>query len=464
MYRNAKSCIKMGKQLSDTFECNVGVRQGENLSPLLFAIYLNDFENFLSEQFDGIKLCNPDDIECFVKLFVLLYADDTIVMADSPQQLQSALNALHEYCNRWQLTVNVSKTKIVIFSRGKVRKYQDFTFGEGKLEVVQDYIYLGSKFNYNGKFNKAISKQVTQAKRAMFDLLTKSRRLSLPLDIQVELFDRMVVPILLYGSEIWGFSNIEQIEVMYRKFLKCLLKLPKSTPNCMIYGETGRLPLSQLVKNRMINFWKKICDSKATKLSSIIYKLLLKLHNQNVYHSPWIVFVRDTLNKCGFSEMWINQESYTNCAYVKTLLKQRLRDIYLQEWQSQISTNKSCTNYRLFKSDLKFEKYLHELKAQERISLSQFRCASHKLPVYENRINSDTASSVCTLCDSGEIGDEFHYILKCKQFISERKTHINSYYYTRPNTLKFQKLFQSECYKDLSNLAKFTKIILSRLK
>ena len=472
MYGNAKSCVKQGKQLSDTFACNVGVRQGENLSPLLFAIYLNDFESFLSERYEGIKLYGPDgsenlkpgnDIDCFVQLFVLLYADDTIVLADSPEQLQAALSALYDYCKQWKLTVNISKTKVVIFSRGKVRKYPVFMYGDCKLEVVDDYIYLGSKFNYNGKFNKAIAKQVMQAKRAMFDLLTKSRRLSLPIDIQLELFDRMVVPILLYGSEVWGFSNIEQIEVMYRKFLKYLLRLPKSTPNCMVYGETGRQPLSELVKHRMISFWIKICNSKASKLSNIVCKLLLNLHTTNLYHSPWISFIKYILDKSGYSEMWLNQEYYSNCTYVKMLLKTRLRDMFLQNWKTQVSTNKACINYRLFKTDLKLESYLCHLRYSDRISLSKFRCASHKLPVFESRITQGITSNVCTLCDSAETGDEFHYILNCKTFISERKSLIKEYYYTRPSVLTFQKLFQTENIKDLSNLAKFTKIILSRL-
>ena len=65
---------------------------------------------------------------------------------------------------------------------------------------------------------KAIKKQVNQASNAMFSLIIKSRRLALPVDIQCELFDKIVVPILLYGSEVWGYSNLLQIEVFYKKF------------------------------------------------------------------------------------------------------------------------------------------------------------------------------------------------------------------------------------------------------
>ena len=69
-----------------------------------------------------------------------IYADDTIVMAEKPEQLQKALNAVSEYCSLWNLTVNSSRTTIVIFSRGKVRRYPDFVFGTEKLDVVDEYV------------------------------------------------------------------------------------------------------------------------------------------------------------------------------------------------------------------------------------------------------------------------------------------------------------------------------------
>ena len=83
-----------------------------------------------------------------------MYADDTIILAESPDELQIALNAVHEYCNTWHLTVNASKTKIVIFSRGKIRKTPHFTYVHESVDVVHDCLYLGVQFDYNGTFKK----------------------------------------------------------------------------------------------------------------------------------------------------------------------------------------------------------------------------------------------------------------------------------------------------------------------
>ena len=57
---------------------------------------------------------------------MLLSADDTIVLAESPTQLQSALDTLFNYCETWKMHVNTAKTKVLVFSRGKIRKLPEF--------------------------------------------------------------------------------------------------------------------------------------------------------------------------------------------------------------------------------------------------------------------------------------------------------------------------------------------------
>ena len=73
MYDAAKSCIKVGNNLSEVFHCNIGVRQGENLSPIFFAMLINEFKNNLSTQYNGVHLNQlyNTDIELQLKLFTL---------------------------------------------------------------------------------------------------------------------------------------------------------------------------------------------------------------------------------------------------------------------------------------------------------------------------------------------------------------------------------------------------------
>ena len=86
----------------------------------------------------------------------------------------------------------------------------------------------------------------------MFSLITKSRRLDVPIDITLDLFDQLILPILIYGSEVWGNSNLKPMVIFYRNFTRRLLKLGESTSNCMLYGETGKTSIHPIIEKRII--------------------------------------------------------------------------------------------------------------------------------------------------------------------------------------------------------------------
>lgn len=77
---------------------------------------------------------------------------------------------------------------------------------------------------------------------------------------------QVVLPVLLYGCEIWGFEKLDIIERVHLKFLKTVLNLRSTTPNFMIYGETGRYPLYIIVYTRIITYWGKMLISPENKI------------------------------------------------------------------------------------------------------------------------------------------------------------------------------------------------------
>ena len=98
-------------------------------------------------------------------------------------------------------------------------------------------------------------------------MINKVRNLSLPVDLQIELFKKKK---LLYGCQIWGFGSIDIIEQAQLRFSIYLLNLNTTTSNYMTYGEFGILPIKIDIYTRMITFWGKLVATQNSKLSSLI--------------------------------------------------------------------------------------------------------------------------------------------------------------------------------------------------
>ena len=147
-------------------------------------------------------------------IFMLLYADDIVLFSNSPEELQEGLNLLSNYCKRWKLKINISKTKVMVFRRGGMLPRNLVFYYEGEpLEIVSKFKYLGIVFTMSGSFAETQSTLAGQAQKAIFKMnkyLYKFTYLS-PRH-RLELFDKLIVPILNYGSEVWGFVQGSAVE------------------------------------------------------------------------------------------------------------------------------------------------------------------------------------------------------------------------------------------------------------
>ena len=99
----------------------------------------------------------------------------------------------------------------------------------------------------------------------------------MPNDLQIKLFDSLVLPILLYGSEIWGYENHENFEKLQRKFCKLILNVSNKSSTNIVFGDLDRYPVEFFIKQRTLNYWGRIIASKDHKISKILYQLAITL-------------------------------------------------------------------------------------------------------------------------------------------------------------------------------------------
>ena len=467
MYENTKSCVMLNQELSETFLCNVGVRQGENLSPLLFAYYVNDIEESLINKECKYINFRDDLVNNYIKLFILMYADDTVIMCDNEEEMKRVLTALSSYCQEWKLTLNCSKTKIVVFNSSKNNLHNyNFQYNNEKVEVINEYKYLGITFNYNGRFRNCQLQLLEQARRAMYSIIGTSRKFDLPVDMQLEMFHCMVSPILLYGSEVWGYNIARDVELLQLKYLKHVLFVHSKTCNDVVYGELGVYPLEISIKCRMINFWVKLLNGKNSKLSYLMYCCLLELYRLGTYLSPWLTCIRDICNNCGMSGVWQSQ-NVINATWFKKAIEQRLKDQWITTWYANLSLKTSCSSYNIFKHTYSMEEYLINLSKDCRISLTKIRASNNKLPITVGRYNNlRREERVCHKCNEGEVGDEYHVLLCCKNevIVRLRNKYITGYFRENPSQFKFKLLMQSRNISVMRNLSLFVGALLKMFR
>ena len=462
MYDNIKSCVKFNNETSAFFASQCGVRQGENLSPMLFALYLNDLENFLLS--GGVDTLNFDfftgEFQIYLKLLILLYADDTIIFSDNKENFQKCLNEFHDYCQMWKLNINFSKTEIIIFNSKKNDNFE-FKIGGHVIKIADKYKYLGVVFSRSGSFLNARKHAAEQSKKAMHLLFTRAVNLDLPIDLQLKLFDNTVLPILTYGSEIWGFENLDILERIHTHFLRRITKCRKSTPKYILYAEMGRYPIEIIIKQKMINFWARLVTGKASKLSYNMYLYMLKTPEVN---SKWMNYIQSILDNSGRHGVWMTQPTTVTLSIGKTI-KQNLTDQFLQSWDTELQKSSKGRNYSIYKDEIKLEKYINILNGPLLYAMIRFRTANHKFPIEIGRWHDDDLTvRKCQLCDKNDIGDEFHYLFICPIFKNERALYIDRYFYRGPNIIKYKELLQMSNTKKLVKLGKFMQTIMKIVK
>ena len=147
------------------FNSFIGVKQGCNLSPTLFNIFINDVPNLFDDSCDPVRLSSKN-LNCF------LYVDDLVLLSESQKGLQSCLTKLERYTNRWKL--NKTKSKI------------------------NEYYYLGIIINSSGTFKKVLKALHNNALRAYHCLFKKISHFdNVPISLPLKLFSSMIIPILL---------------------------------------------------------------------------------------------------------------------------------------------------------------------------------------------------------------------------------------------------------------------------
>ena len=137
------------------------------------------------------------------------YADDTTLMVESKEELESLLVKVKEESEKAGLKLNIQKAKIMASS--PITSLQ--IYGE-KVETVTDFIFLGSKITADGDCSHEIKRQLLLRRKAMTNLESILKNRDITLSTKVCIVKAMVFPVIVYGCESWTIGKLSTEELM----------------------------------------------------------------------------------------------------------------------------------------------------------------------------------------------------------------------------------------------------------
>ena len=285
-------------------------------------MFINDIISNINTELNGIFSIDE------LNIFLILYADDQVLFATSPESLQSMLNDIETYCNTWGLKINVEKTKVLIFEKNNRHTNYDFYLYGEKLEVVTSFKYLGVYFFKNGNWHRTQKCIAEHASKAMHRLFSIFNSYEFKTNEKCRLFDSLVSSVLNYASDVWGYNDGKDIEIIHTKFLRKVLGVDKSTNLIGLYGELGRIPLYIMRKVNMVRYWIKLLRSNENKITKQVYQMLRQDANNNISYNKlnWASHIKSILETLGLSNFWTTQDmiNQENCNSVLSVIKQRI--------------------------------------------------------------------------------------------------------------------------------------------
>ena len=444
--------------VTDFFNCPIGLKQGCILSPLLFNIFISIVSKILNEEgMHGLQFIPNTNI-----LHHLFYADDNCIFSTTPAGLQNKLNILHRLSDKLGMQINLDKTKIVVFRKGGyLGRNEKWHYNQQSIEVVNSYVYLGTNFSTRMSFVNVSIPLVSKAKRCVNDILFSLNNLShFDLSLYLKLFDAKIKPILSYASELWGMSDLIEIERVHLYALKRFLNVSLHCSNKRIYAETGRYPLSIEHKLHCVKYWLKIKHFDNKRIVKQAYECLFNLTTKG--NCNWVSSIRDLLCSNGYGIVWITGEVGNTQCFLRAF-KQTLIDNYFQNWNTRMLSDEHCSWYYGLKPLIATELYFSHvhLKLNLRNILTKFRLGVSQINCHRYRFETDIILKHCPFCIQTCFEDENHVMFICPVYNDSRKEFLShlgfSFDHIMNCNFRLRQFFSLHFY----NIAKFLDKALS---
>lgn len=201
------------------------------------------------------------------RIWSLAYADDLVIMAKSEEEIKEMLKRMEKYLKRKKLYVNIKKSKMICFRSEGGRKRTEWKWEGQNIEEVKEFKYLG----YVVKENGGQEGQIKESKKKGNIVLKQvwglgEQRFRDDFKRRIKLFRYLVLGVIMYGAEVWGWKEREELERIQKRYIKCTLNFDSCTPDYVVYKETNVEKIGTIAGCRAVKFEEKAIKEGYRKL------------------------------------------------------------------------------------------------------------------------------------------------------------------------------------------------------
>eukprot|EP00808_Paulinella_micropora_P003301 g68234.t1 len=200
-YRGIRMRVLVDGCLTQPVPVSQGVRQGDPLSPVLFLIFIDALAEMLAERCKGLAY-SPEGPATRRQLRSLLYADDIVMLAESPEELNAMIEVVRSFCDTWRIEINLAKSQVMeVHPRGVCRKAEGYYYGSKAIEVVKQYKYLGLMLTNTLSWDAHHERALAKARKGHVALARLFARREIPFAAKRAMWTTTTLSSLEYGAE-----------------------------------------------------------------------------------------------------------------------------------------------------------------------------------------------------------------------------------------------------------------------
>ena len=245
-----------------------------------------------------------------------------------------------------------------------------------------------------------------------------------------KLYETMVLPVIQYGSAIWGHSQFTCINGVHNKACRFFLGVGKYTPNAAVQSDVG---IFSPIVNQWINVTRNWCNMVNMASHRLYRKIMVwswqHAVNGNCKNRIWKVL--KYYKKNNLSDQRIISNNKLNKNDVLSRVAEIAMNNYVSRWENMVSSDTGSTTiggnklrtYRMLKTEFKTEAYVEcILGNQQRSALARFRCGTACCHMYKTRKYEGLPENerICPVCEN-VVEDEYHVLCHCPLYTDLRE-------------------------------------------